>query len=157
MVLDTNVVLDLLRYHDIRSAGLNAAMNDGRVQALTDPRCSAELERVLSYPVFALDPAAQAEVMRVYRAGVVNAGLADETDAQQLPRCSDTDDQKFLELAWRTGADLVTRDKALLKLGRRFAKLGRGRICKPEELVFRQACAGPPVGQTAGQTHIRAR
>ena len=38
-------------------------------------------------------------------------------DAPPLPRCKDRDDQKFLELAARAGADLlVSRDNALLRL-----------------------------------------
>jgi predicted nucleic acid-binding protein len=37
-----------------------------------------------------------------------------------LPLCADPDDQKFLELAARCGADcLVTGDRELLKLARR--------------------------------------
>jgi len=37
-----------------------------------------------------------------------------------LPRCKDPDDQKFLELAARTGANLlVSKDKALLRLARK--------------------------------------
>jgi predicted nucleic acid-binding protein len=38
-------------------------------------------------------------------------------EAPPLPRCKDRDDQKFLELAARCGANiLVSKDKALLKL-----------------------------------------
>ncbi|OGA03343.1 MAG: putative toxin-antitoxin system toxin component, PIN family [Betaproteobacteria bacterium RIFCSPLOWO2_02_FULL_62_17] len=134
VVLDTNVVLDLLQFRDPRVAGLANALLDGRVRALTDSRCAAELERVLSYAAFSLDQAARAEVMRQYRASVADSGLTEAEDARHLPSCSDPDDQKFLELAWRTGADLLTRDKALLGLRRGFAKLGGGRIGKPEEL-----------------------
>ncbi len=40
-------------------------------------------------------------------------------EAPILPRCRDTDDQKFLELAARCKAEmLVTRDKQLLRLAR---------------------------------------
>jgi predicted nucleic acid-binding protein len=36
------------------------------------------------------------------------------------PRCTDTDDQKFVDLALDAGAQwLITRDRALLKLARR--------------------------------------
>jgi predicted nucleic acid-binding protein len=38
----------------------------------------------------------------------------------RLPDCRDPDDQKFLELARACGADfLVSRDRALLEIGRR--------------------------------------
>ena len=43
--------------------------------------------------------------------------LFPDGDAPPLPRCKDKDDQKFLELSARCGADvLVSKDKALLKL-----------------------------------------
>lgn len=53
-----------------------------------------------------------------------------------LPRCSDPDDQKFLVLADVALADcLLTRDKALLKLGR--ARYGLPfRIAQPEAIAL---------------------
>ena len=134
VVLDTNVALDLLWFRDPRAAGLAGALQDGRARALTDSRCRAELERVLSYPAFSLDPAARAGLMLQYRVRAADVDMTDAADAGHLPRCSDPDDQKFLELAWRTGADLLTRDKALLRLRRRFEKSGGGLIGKPEQL-----------------------
>jgi predicted nucleic acid-binding protein len=50
-----------------------------------------------------------------------------------LPRCTDCDDQKFLELARDSAADwLVTADKALLRLARRDRLRGLFRILTPE-------------------------
>ncbi len=135
VVLDTNVVLDLLRFCDPRTAVLGRALRAGRVCAFTDSRCTAELERVLAYPKLSLDLAAQSRLMLEYRNTVSDAGSNEAADFAQLPLCDDPDDQKFLELAWRTNAALLTRDKALLCLRRRFAKLGGGRICTPEELI----------------------
>jgi len=40
------------------------------------------------------------------------------------PRCTDRDDQKFIDLAIATGALLLSRDKAVLKLRKRAALLG---------------------------------
>ena len=49
-----------------------------------------------------------------------------------LPRCSDVDDQKFLELAWHAQARwLVTKDKALLVLARRKLRPAPCRIATP--------------------------
>ena len=59
----------------------------------------------------------------------------------RLPVCTDRDDQKFLEIARDAGAEvLVTKDKALLKLGRRTAREGLFKIMQPEAwLKARQA------------------
>jgi predicted nucleic acid-binding protein len=51
-----------------------------------------------------------------------------------MPRCSDPDDQKFIELAGASGAQaLVSKDRAVLKLRRRCAP--HFRIMTPAEAV----------------------
>jgi predicted nucleic acid-binding protein len=48
-------------------------------------------------------------------------------------RCTDADDQKFIDLAIATPAHtLVTRDKALLRLARQALERHGVRICRPE-------------------------
>jgi predicted nucleic acid-binding protein len=55
-----------------------------------------------------------------------------------LPLCEDPDDQKFLQLAWHAHAGhLLTRDKALLKLARRVAELGRFAVLAPHAFLCR--------------------
>lgn len=124
LVLDTNVVLDLVVFMDPGAEPLRTAIDTGRVQLQTSAECLEELRRVLAYPEFRLDEAAQAEALGWYaaRARVI------EPPAPQafLPRCRDADDQKFLDLAWASGADhLLTKDRALLELARRVARLER--------------------------------
>ena len=64
-------------------------------------------------------------------------------EAPPLPRCQDRDDQKFLELAARAGADLlVSKDKALLKL--------RGRTRLGFEIVKPAAASARLVPDAAG-------
>lgn len=120
-VLDTNVVIDFLHFDDPRTCWLRNALADGRLTCLTDAVCLAELERVAAYPQFGLDEAGRAALLADYRRFVRIATAARETSAGPiaLPRCRDADDQKFLELAARTGAALLlTRDKELLRLAR---------------------------------------
>ena len=118
IVLDTNVVMDMLHFHDARTNRLEKAIAEGRARCFCDANCLAELERVAAYPEFALDREAQDELMRSYRGFIVMCETAGE-EPPPLPRCSDKDDQKFLELAARCDAAiLVTRDKQLLKLAR---------------------------------------
>ena len=129
IVLDTNVVLDLFHWANVDAVPIMAALEAGRIECLVDESTLDELRRVLTYPQLKLTPEMIAERYARYSAlvTVVPAG-----EAPVLPRCKDRDDQKFLELAARSGADLlVSKDKALLKLRGR-TKLAF-RIVKPKE------------------------
>jgi uncharacterized protein len=114
LVLDTNVVLDLFHWANTDAVPIMAALEAGQIECIVDARTLDELQRVLTYPQLKLTPEMIAERYARYSALVqcLPAG-----EAPPLPRCSDRDDQKFLELAARGGAHiLVSKDKALLKL-----------------------------------------
>jgi len=122
VVLDTNVVLDLLHFHDPGVAAIDAAIRSGRVQVITDASCLEEWRRVLAYPEFALGEAARASLQAAYAAfaKVVESGTA---QGGASPRCRDADDQKFIDLALRCRARLlISKDKAVLRLAGRFAR-----------------------------------
>ncbi|MDR2186523.1 MAG: putative toxin-antitoxin system toxin component, PIN family [Azonexus sp.] len=120
LVLDTNVVLDLLHWADADAAPIMAALTARRAECLADERTLGELRRVLTYPRLRLTAAAMADYDARYTA---LAHLVPPGAAPALPRCRDRDDQMFLELAARAGADLlVSKDKALLQLR------GRGQL-----------------------------
>ena len=91
-----------------------AALEAGQIECFADERTLDELQRVLTYPQLKMTPAMMVERYQRYSrlVQVIPAG-----EASHLPRCKDRDDQKFLELAARCGANiLVSKDKALLKL-----------------------------------------
>jgi putative PIN family toxin of toxin-antitoxin system len=123
LVLDTNVWLDWLVFDDPGIAPLAAAVAAGAAEVVVDAAVEAELARVLGYPFGdrTLAAARQAECLARCRSiarGVDSANGAHA--AGLLPKCSDPDDQKFLELALICNAAyLVTRDRALLDLARR--------------------------------------
>lgn len=118
LVLDTNIVLDLLHFRDAAAAPVLDALRAGSAVCFIDAACREELVRVLRYPQFGLTPAAAQQILAEY-AAFARIAPAVETRAPALPRCRDADDQKFLELAQAARADLlVTKDKALLRLGR---------------------------------------
>jgi putative PIN family toxin of toxin-antitoxin system len=130
LVLDTNVVLDLLHFDDPVARPLRHALEAGRVRCAVTDATLGEWRRVLAYPEFSLDAARQAGLFALYRA---RASVVDAPPAVSgLPRCSDPDDQKFLELAAASrAAGLVSKDRALLKLRNRCAS--RFRIMAPAE------------------------
>ena len=141
IVLDTNIVMDLLHFDDRHTQPLRGAIDDGQLQCFTDGECLAELERVTGYPAFALDAPARQSLFESYQRLVTRCD-ADTTEDYPLPRCRDEDDQKFLILAARCGADLlITRDKLLLKLAHHrrlpppFAILTAQAACQLLELV----------------------
>ncbi len=114
LVLDTNVVLDLFHWGNVDAVPIMAALEAGQIECLADRRTLDELQRVLTYPQLKLTPEMIVDRYRRY-SNLVQ--LVDEGEAPPLPRCKDRDDQMFLELAARCGADvLVSKDKALLKL-----------------------------------------
>ncbi len=135
LVLDTNIVMDMLHFANPHTAPLLDALTAGRCTAFTDRDCLAELERVCTYPAFALDPAAQAALLARYTEfAVVNDADNEDAPTIALPRCRDPDDQKFLILAARCGADLlITRDKLLLRLA------GHRRLPPPFRIVTAEA------------------
>ena len=125
LVIDTNVWIDWLVFNDPSVAPLKGARQAGRIHILVNEDCLDELSRVLAYPEFGLDDGRRkchlAEVERC----VVRHDNQRAARRAALPRCSDPDDQKFLELAQDAQADwLITKDKALLKLSRRLKAAG---------------------------------
>ncbi len=143
IVLDTNVCLDLFVFRDPRWAMLEAALRSGQWQAVTRADCRNEWRLVLAYAQFALDAAAQANASAAFDALVVclpNLEASGTAAAIVLPRCSDPDDQKFLELARDAAAQvLITKDKALLKLSGKCRRGGLFGIMKPEAWLATQA------------------
>ncbi len=128
LVLDTNVLLDLWLFDDPSVRALREAIEGGRLRALRSDECDAEFAEVLGRAQFGLDAPARRRMLARWTAcsepiaAVAPAPLA----------CADADDQKFLDAAFSAGAALLlTRDKALLRLGRRAEAIGL-RIRKPD-------------------------
>jgi putative PIN family toxin of toxin-antitoxin system len=128
VVLDTNVWLDWLLFADPRTTALQEAVRAKKVEVVIDADCEAELERVLSYRFSSKWPVDKPKLLAASR--FVAKKVSYPGKENQLPRCADPDDQKFLELALAAGAACVlTRDEELLRLGKRTPF----RILSPEE------------------------
>jgi predicted nucleic acid-binding protein len=121
LVLDTNVVLDWLAFGHPVGATLAAALTSGRCRWICTRAMRDELADVIAREAlkrWAIDAPA---VLAVFDALGVDVGsptllLA----AAESPRCSDPDDQMFIDLAIaRSAHALLTRDRALLRLASR--------------------------------------
>ena len=127
-------------FSDPRLDALAARWRAGAFEAIVDDGTLAEFDRVLHYPELKLDPPRIESARDAYRAATVPLARIELPDPgsvrRALPRCSDPDDQMFLVLADAArAAYLLTRDKALLKLGR--ARYGLPfRIARPEAIVL---------------------
>lgn len=135
VVLDTNASLDWLLFRDAGMHALAAAIESGTLRWLACPAMREELSHMLRHASLARWQAdADAALARFDRLACLLPAPppAVRPSAARL-RCTDPDDQVFIELALAHRAHwLVSKDRALLKL-RRHAALQGLRICQPSE------------------------
>lgn len=122
LVLDTNVMLDAFLFEDPRTAALRAGLDEGCVRWIATAAMRDELERVLGYPNIVAQllkrGLSAADVLAAFDAGAEIVEAAPDCGI----RCEDTDDQPFLDLAAAHGCGLLSRDQALISLGKRPAQ-----------------------------------
>lgn len=122
-VIDTQVVLDWLVFRDPAAAPLGAAVERGELRWLATAAMRAELDHVLARGVGASWQADRRAVVETFDRLALRAepGLLPEPRL----RCTDPTDQVFIDLALGARAQwLFSRDRALLRLGRRARPLG---------------------------------
>jgi putative PIN family toxin of toxin-antitoxin system len=128
LVIDTNVVLDAFVFNDVRTVSLVSALRDGAVRWIATQAMRDELERVLAYPHIVKRLAFyQLEAQHVLERFDRHVSLH-ETAARASAHCADVDDQKFIDLAVAHGALLVSKDRQVLKMGKRMEALGCPRV-----------------------------
>ena len=124
LVLDTNVVLDWLLFRDPGCETLAGALSQGKARWVATAAMRQELENVLARGS-----------LRAWAPDIDLIGLAWDRWACMVPtlmmsrpgapRCTDPDDQKFIDLALSAGASaLLSRDRAVLKCARHAQALG---------------------------------
>ena len=116
-VLDTHIVLDWLVFRNPSVAPLATAVRMGSLRWLACARMRAELERTLDYPQLAHWLPDRVQVLGSFDAFAAMLPTPPATAAAL--RCSDADDQVFIDLAMAQQAQwLITHDRALLRLAR---------------------------------------
>ena len=127
LVLDTNIVLDTLVFRDPRTRALHAALFDEPVMPdllwLATAPMREELARVLAYPHIAVRLAFHglqaAQVLGQFEARARIVPVAPKAPAT----CKDPDDQKFIDLAVAHKTLLLSKDQAVLCMGKRLLAL----------------------------------
>jgi len=115
VVIDTNLVLSALVFSGGRLTPQRLAWQNHLLQPLISQATAAELIRALAYPKFKLTSAEQEELLADYLPYCKTVRIP--TPPPATPKCRDTHDVPFLELALVGKADvLVTGDKDLLSL-----------------------------------------
>lgn len=128
-VLDSNVVFDVWYWNDKDAQALKTAILEKRLQLVSTPSCLKEFAVVLNRPQFKLSESEQDRLLE----NVLSHVTVARSSVEGMVRCRDTDDEKFLNLAFETRADfLFTKDKTVLRAGRRLVSLGT-KTMKPAE------------------------
>ena len=124
LVLDTNVVLDWLYFRDPRCAALADAMAERRAVWIATAAMRDEIERVLARGLRGRWAGSAASVTDDWaRWATMVESVVPASPAAM--RCTDGDDQKFIDLAVHANAAaLLSADRAVLKLARRARALG---------------------------------
>lgn len=124
VVLDTNIVLDVFVFADEAAQSVRDALGDGTLDWVATSAMRSELERVLGYPQIvprlAFYELSAADVLARFDA---HARMV-EAPARASVRCSDEDDQIFIDLAVAQRSTLLSKDKAVISMARRLSALG---------------------------------
>lgn len=123
-MLDTNVVLDWLVFRNPHCMPLTQAIESGRLRWLVTEAMRNELAHVLGRGVVDAWAPNHDQLWESWRLLSESVPTPLVTGEALRLRCTDSDDQKFVDLALGSAQWLVSRDRAVLKLARRAQRLG---------------------------------
>lgn len=119
VVLDTNIVLDAFVFDDPAARPLKSALAGRQLEWIATKAMRDELARVLCYPKIVPRMAFyQVTAQHVLAQFDGQATLVD-TAPKALVTCRDADDQKFIDLAVKHQALLLSKDQAVLCMHKR--------------------------------------
>lgn len=124
LVLDTNVVLDLLVFGDPAVHPVGEGLRAGRLHWIATAAMREELARVLAYPKLSQRVAFhRGEAQQVLQDFDRHATLVD-VPPKACFACGDPDDQKFIDLAVAHRCTVLSKDREVLRMKNRLARLG---------------------------------
>ena len=123
VVLDTNIVLDLWLYQDPATPALLAALQQRQINWVATAPMREEFLRVLTYPHITERRLKQQTEVDWMLAQFDNYASMQEVAPRAPYVCKDPDDQKFIDLAVEYKAWLISKDKQVLRLTNRLARL----------------------------------
>ena len=141
VVLDTNIVLDLFVFNDATALALREALNGSRLDWLATAPMRDELQRVLTYPQIVKSLVHHQTQATEVLAHFDGCAQTVAVPAKAPLTCRDPDDQKFIDLAVAHHARLLSKDQAVLCMGKRLAALG---VSASAAMVFDSLADQPP-------------
>jgi predicted nucleic acid-binding protein len=129
-VLDTNVVLDWMVFKDTRCFYLTQSIEKGRLRWLATTAMKEEFFQVLSREALRIWKPSEAHICQMWQDFSCTVEIHPQIPAPDL-RCTDPDDQKFIDAALQEAQWLFSRDRAVLKLAPHALPFGV-RISTPE-------------------------
>lgn len=138
VILDTQIVMDWLVFDEPRVMPIIALVESRHLLWTATPTMKAEMLHVLGRGVAArYEP----DLTRIHAAFGGHCELVEEPVlGMGRPRCSDEDDQKFIDLGLHLASlaptTLISRDRAVLKVAKRAARLGL-EIVSPDAWIKR--------------------
>ena len=123
IILDTNILLDIFVFEDVRADRLRNAVLNRQIKTYSNQTSVEELRDVISRPLFALEEGRQAEIMGQWQS--LSQSIEDLKLEAAPWKCQDPDDQIFLDLAFTVRPSiLISKDNAVLKLATQALKEG---------------------------------
>ena len=124
LVLDTNIVLDLCVYQNSQTHSLKQALESEKIVMLMTQAMLNEFNFVLQRSaVQAYLSKNGTTTEQVHEFVHKNSKLCAPPEAAPW-RCKDKSDQMFIDLAWAQKVDLLSKDKAVLALNKKFKHNG---------------------------------
>ena len=124
VVIDTNLVLDIFVFADAAAKSIKNALDAGQLDWIATQPMRSELARVLSYrrivPRLDFHQLSASDVLAAFDR---HASLREVAVKARLT-CSDTDDQKFIDLAVAGKALLLSKDRHILSMSKRLLAHG---------------------------------
>lgn len=124
LVVDTNIILDLLVYQNPQTSLLKQCLESKKIVLLLTQAMLNELDFVLQRaPILAVLAKFNGTVLELKENLHHFAQLCEVADRAPW-RCKDKSDQMFIDLAWAHQTHLLSKDKAVLSLNKKFKSRG---------------------------------
>ena len=124
LVIDTNIVLDLWVYQNPQTSFLKQCLESKKIILLLTQSTLNELDFVLQREPMLAVLAKFNRTVEELKENLQNYAQMCEVPDLAPWRCKDKSDQMFIDLAWAHQTHLLSKDKAVLSLNKKFKSRG---------------------------------